>query len=75
MENIDKKFSKLHEACKKYSPVQLANGPKKSGVCEKYSQEYLEHITKISARNGFIETFCLDDEQKAVVKSLRYKKN
>lgn len=75
MSNIVKKYSKLHEECKKYPRIQLGTRSEKTGVCKIYSQEYLEYLAKTIAEDGFIETFCLDDEQRSKVRSLRYEEN
>jgi hypothetical protein len=61
------KFPKLHEACKKYPEIQLSNYGHKSKI---YIEKNLDKIVE----NGFIEKFCLSDEERQKVKKLRYEK-
>ena len=64
MEKIIGKYSKLHDACKKYPRIQLV-APESSGL------PYIVEDNHDYAEYGFIEVFCLNEEKE---KQLRKEK-
>lgn len=48
----------LAEACKKYPRIQLTNNRSVPAEPDELTEEEMDHI----AEGGFIETFCLDEE-------------
>ncbi|MCI5552301.1 MAG: hypothetical protein MR388_00485 [Tenericutes bacterium] len=64
--SISFKFSKLHEACKKNPRIQLTtNGTPFVDVVDS------EYVINNFAENGFVENYCLSDEERNEVKRLR----
>lgn len=57
---IIEKYRNLNQACKKYPRIKLTNNRSGSAIPIVLASEEINHI----AENGFIETFCLDEEQR-----------
>lgn len=62
------KFKNLKEACSKYPQIQLTLDGKSF-----VSEFNAEHIASNYAENGFVEKFCLSEEERDEVKRLRKK--
>lgn len=65
MEN-ELKYPNLYEECRKYPEGELS---------VKKKEPSLETIASLSAENGFIEKFCLNEQGQEKVKKLRLERN
>lgn len=69
---IIEKYRNLNQVCKKYPRIKLTNNRSGSAIPIVLASEEMNHI----AENGFIETFCLDGEQrKQLIKHRSKRKN
>lgn len=67
MSNIMDKYKALNDACKKNSKVQL--------VVRNVKTLNIEEVADKIAENGFIEKFCLSDDERNTLKLVRKNKN
>lgn len=69
---IIEKYRELFEECKKYPRIQLTNNRSIPAVPAKLTEEEMDHIVE----GGFIENFCLDEEDmKRLIKHRSKRKN